>query len=232
MTTIVVKAFADRVEILSDGGLTNSVSGAFQLLEKVNKVTGSIWAPIAVAGTGPTSYSKRVADAVTNWSRAAGGSVDATIERVREELARQRKDAGPPLQPSRMLLAGISETKGPCVWEFVNYAGTTPAPWTLAEHGQCIRLFGSHPTPEEEAALDDITTLADYVPVMDAFRARWRRQCNSHVDLTTIWPYGVETRRLRVWDEDVIGAPMVSVDEWLASGSGVIVEEDVAGAGD
>lgn len=217
MTTIVAKTFADRVEILSDGGTLDMSSGAFHLMAKSNKVSGSIWAPIAVAGSGPISYSKRVADAVTNWSRAVGGSVDATIERAREELARQRKDAGPPLQPSRMLLAGISETKGPCVWEFVNYAGTTPEPWTLAEHGQCIRLFGSHPTAEEEAALDDITTLADYVPVMDAFRARWRRQCNSHVDLTTVWPYGVETKRLHVWDEDKIGTPMVSPEEWLAA---------------
>jgi hypothetical protein len=218
MTTIVAKTFADRVEILSDGGITNSVSGAFQLLDRVNKVRGSIWAPLAIAGSGPFGYSNQIADAVVNWSRAAGGSVDATIERVRAELARQRKGAGPVLQASRMLLAGVSETRGPALWEFINapHTDSEQKPWHLYETGP-VRVFGSHPTAAERETLEQAATLADLIPVMEAFRSRDLRRCNSHVDLTIVHPYGVETRRLHVWDEDKIGAPMWSGEEWLAA---------------
>ncbi|MEO9299002.1 hypothetical protein [Devosia alba] len=216
MTTIVAKAFCDRVEILSDGGVLNVTSGSYPLIKTINKVRGSIFAPLAIAGTGPVGYSDQVAGAVVNWSRQTG-SVDATIGLARQELKRQRLEGRPPLQPTRMLIAGISETKGPRLWEFVNHLGTTPEPWCLAEHGPCIRLFGSVPTEAEVAMIDEATTLASLVPMMDAFRTRFRRQCNSHVDLTIIHQYGVETRRLHVWPDDVIGSPMWTPEDWLAA---------------
>lgn len=210
MSAFYAMAYADRVELLTDGSVYLPDGTLIDICEKVWRSPGL---PLAVTGRGSMAF-EAFAETILAMP---DDSVDAVIERTRT-LLDQAKAVSLPAGPCEVLVAGISETQGPFL-AFFTTADIYPhyVPLTLHDVGPQFG-GGNALTPDEIAGLPSAENgLAEIgVPLFEAMRRKLGLNpaaphlpaihgIGGHVDLTVIAAGGATTTRLHEWPEDTIG---------------------------
>lgn len=212
MTGFIIKPRRDRVEIATDGAVYDA-NGV--LLDTAYKVRVADNLPLAIVGSGTVAHIAVMADAILA-AAAATGSVDATIEILAVSLQASAADAAFD-SPVRIVIAAISESRGPTCWLFDTYDADGPA-FELREAPFGIGQ-GALPPAEELLArgIETADSLEKHAAWFFEYMRGRRRvspvspekgpiyNIGGHVDFTVLRADGVETRRLRTWDEDVVG---------------------------
>lgn len=206
MSAFFALAYADRIELLTDGAVYRDDG---TLTDIKRKVWTSGHVPIAVTGRGATGVVEGFAAAIV--CLAACGSFDRTIAGVQDLLDR-RSEKGVP-SDVEMLICGISETAGTKILYFATCdAYGQGEPWTLLDMGQEL---GAGPMPET-AGLDASGGLAGCaVPLLESMRRQKGPNptkpglpevygIGGHIDWTVITADGCATERIHEWP-DVIG---------------------------
>lgn len=206
-----IKPRRDRVEIATDGAVYD---GDGVLLGTQYKVRVADGLSLAVVGSGTVAHISLVADAILALADATG-SVDATIELLAVSLQTTAVDAAFD-SPVRIVIAAISETRGPTCWVFDTFEDDGPA-FELREAPFGIGQ-GELPPVEEllERGIETGDSLEKHaVWFFDFMRSRKRvspvspekgpiYNIGGHVDFTVLRADGVETKRLHTWP-DVVG---------------------------
>lgn len=212
MSAFYAMAYADRVELLTDGAMYRD-DGTLTGIS--TKVFASDALPLAVTGRGENLTVAAFCTAVLALSNCAD-SFDAALDRLSEFL-RKRQVVGV-AGNSEILIAGISESHGPSLWFFTTHYGYPQfEPFVVHVVG---REFGGGNalTAEEIAGLPNAENgLAKVGPVL--FEAMRRKPglnpaaphlppiygVGGRVDLTVVNASGATTTRLHTWPEDTVG---------------------------
>ncbi|PTE08206.1 hypothetical protein C9427_21395 [Mesorhizobium helmanticense] len=210
--------YNDSVELLSDGAVYLPDGTLIDIREKVWRSPGL---PLAVTGRGSMAF-EAYAETILAMSE---DSVDAVIERT-HTLLEQAKKGVVSSAPCEVLLAGLSETRGPFL-AFFSTADVYPQfePFILHDVGPDFG-GGNALTAEEIAALPSaeeglgkcgvalfetmrgkpgLNPAAPHMPAIHGI--------GGHIDLTVINANGATTTRLHEWP-DVIGE---KIDPFSAS---------------
>ncbi len=213
MSAFYAVAYDDEIQLLTDGAIyaDDGVIYAFE-----EKVWRSEHAPLAVTGRGAHGVVSAMAACVL--ALAGGGNVDWAVTVFQDTIARKkdRKDT----VKIDMLIACISEAFGPKLYYFTTHDGFGEVePFTLYDAG---REHAGGPIPDEamlaEFGFPDRmanSTLAE--AGADLFEAMRRTKMEhvahpdkpmlfavgGHVDLTVVSALGVETTRLRTWEDEI-----------------------------
>lgn len=200
----------DHVELLTDGAQYREDGTLTNILRKV---WTSPRLPLAVTGRGGGAV---VAYAKAIVALSALGTFDDVIESTQRLVTRSfRFDIA---DPAEVVIAGISETRGPCIL----YFATTNAhglegfePFVIHDAG---KEFGGGTTlepAEAEAIRGSGGTLREIgVPLFEAMRRKKGPNptrpdlpeiygIGGHVDLTVVAPSGCTVDRLHTWNDEV-----------------------------
>lgn len=205
MTTYFSVQYPDRIEIVTDGAVCAPTG---ELLRTDTKVVASPFLPLALVGTGGMKITTSIAGRMIEASRTTG-SVDATIERLSEDLPYGEEIATG--EPFVAFFAGISETRGPSMWKFDAVSGQ-PEMMPVYDSDNCgpgvtfeemveARLCFSASIAESGVKLLDIMRGKLHAPTRGGPVTSW---IGGHVDHTIVTASGVETRQVHRWP-DVVG---------------------------
>ncbi|OAM77763.1 hypothetical protein [Devosia elaeis] len=197
--------YHDRIEIVTDGAYC-APSG--ELLRTGVKVFASPFLPLAFTGTGGVKIMTSIAGRMIEASRATT-SVDGTIERLAQDLPHGEEIAIG--EPFVAFFAGISETRGPCMWKFDAVAGRpellpvydsdNAGPGVTFDEMVAADLRFSDSIAESGVKLLDVMRGKLQAPVRGGPVTSW---IGGHVDHTIVTASGVKTRQIHRWD-DVVG---------------------------
>jgi hypothetical protein len=215
MSCFLAVAYADRVEILTDGAWYEPDGTLIKFAEKVWR---SPFLPMAITARGDM----QAADLVARTIIAAGATVgfDDTIKAIETMLAARRAGGSQTANHYELLIAGISETAGPVQFTFSTLAYGGAEALTLTSLP--VMWAGPSLTPAEVATLglapgagdagltgwgEDFIELARrHTAAAPAFPGRPEHfGIGGHLDLTVIRADGATTTRLRTWSEDQVG---------------------------
>lgn len=212
MTGYILKTYPDRVEIASDGAIYD-LDGV--VLGSRYKVRVADDLPLAVMGSGGTQAIEIISDLIMLAARVTS-SVDETLSLLAGSLE-QCAQAASEDYPLRIVIAAISETRGPTTLLFtmIGADGDMPA-FQLQEKPNGFGM-GALPGGGELLAMGlKGQTLEDDAPPLFEYMRRAKLptpgdpdrepgyKIGGHLDLTVVRPDGVTTKRLRTWP-DVIG---------------------------
>ncbi|MBX4967188.1 hypothetical protein [Rhizobium binae] len=214
MTGFILKPFADRVEILSDGANYTPDGVVVDIRDKVKTYPAL---PLAVVGSGSVPVIDALSDMIFVVAKATE-SVDGTLAILAKSLAAIESEGFAEDSPARIAIGAISETRGPITVFFSTFHDGAAAPFELHDRpfgfGQ-----GEYPPPEEMVATGYAAGagLAEYGPLLFEYM-RTRKRPNpaypdaepiysigGHLDLTVVRGDGYERRRLVTWP-DAVGA--------------------------
>jgi hypothetical protein len=212
MSCFLAVTYADRVELLTDGAWYEPDGTLIKFAEKVWR---SPFLSMAITARGDMDAAGLVAGTIIASGMAL--SFDDTIRAIEQMLVARR--AAPPqaVNHYELLIAGISETRGPIQFTFGTLAYDGAAAFTLASRP--AMYAGPGMVPAEVAGLGK-GAFDEGLGVHGADFMEIARQHPStspahpdepllygiggHVDLTVVTAAGVTTTRLRTWP-DVIG---------------------------
>lgn len=211
MSAFYALAYADRVELLTDGAI-------YQPDGTLTDIRSKVWAshhvPMAVTGRGPSVVVETMARLVVTL--AAGGTFDGAMDRLAEVVAGRRDQECP--QHFEMAIVGMSGAHGPCVYYFASKdAYGAFEPWTLYRIPDGELGAGAELSGEDMANIGDASDglLGAAVPLFEAMRkqkgpnptdpaAPHVHGIGGHLDWTVVDASGVATVRLHDWP-DVVG---------------------------
>ncbi|MGO4838681.1 hypothetical protein AB4144_41175, partial [Rhizobiaceae sp. 2RAB30] len=111
MSAFYALAFDDRIELLTDGAIYND-DGV--LLDIRRKVWTSPAVPFAVTGRGTSPTVDLIAQGFVAFSLM--GSVDRALDAIADRLAERRARGKETVTHCEMVIAAISETRGPVIY--------------------------------------------------------------------------------------------------------------------
>ncbi|BBD37532.1 hypothetical protein Amn_24120 [Aminobacter sp. Y103A] len=204
----------DRVELLTDGARYHDDG---TLVEICRKVWTSPCLPLAVTGRGGgavEAYTKAIV------GLSALGTFDDVIESVQRLVTRStRFDIA---EPAEVVIAGISETRGPCILYFATtnaYGLEGFEPFVISDAGREFGGGAPLEPSEAEAIRSRGSTLRELgVDLFEAMRRKKGKNparpdlpdhygIGGHVDLTVVSSGGCTVERLHTWDDEV-GKPI------------------------
>lgn len=220
MTLVYSVAHDDCAQILSDGAhyLPDGT-----LVDISSKIFASPWIPLAAVSAGSTAAGNAVCEAIVEIS--AIGSFDLAITMAAEIVPRMNGMV-PEGHDFMLIIAGISETRGPCQFMALTKSAFDMPAYTLLDAGKEVGS-GAH---IDAAALKSIgitpeiaqASGSDFLRSHGGVFADWARHqkgknwlipddwepiygIGGFLELTTITPDGCETERLMTWHEDQVG---------------------------
>lgn len=201
MTFIVAHRLADRIELLSDGAVYDDAGFIRGSECKVMTMPG---VPAVVAGSGKSVVVNAI-EASLRTIFAAVTSFDRAIEEIRAGLGRLVALKDHP--PFRIVIAGMSETRGPEVYRFGNVAEEGIAAFALhrCEFGAILQ----HDIPEalhrHFVAMGGLR--AGGIDLMENVRREGAADgsivIGCHVDFTTVSAAGVVSEEIHEWPDRI-----------------------------
>lgn len=216
MTAFLALPYADRIELLADGAtcLPNGM-----LIAATDKIVASEYVPLAMVGRGNHGDLRTMTDAILKLT--ACGSVDDTIEQLVGALEDVRSEPGePPDQHSEIVVAAVSETRGPCQFMLNSFEGRDRPAWTLIDRSGEMIGGGNLPSKADIAAAGlDAETFADGAAVgglalMEIMRRLPGKDetrdgatdgywIGCHVDHAVVSADGVTVTRIQTWPDEL-----------------------------
>lgn len=224
MSAYYAVAYADRIELLTDGAIYTDDGVVVETREKVWR---SERLPLAFAGRGNNSSIQLMGLALDAVS-IAGKSIEEILEWLSGTLETKRRQGAPAFDG---IIASVSKTNGPQLHWFTTYGEFEGfEPFKLYDVGA---EWGGGPTPTDETLAAwgfpekmSNSTLAESGP--DLFEAMRQTKMahlaapgqpmlhavGGHVDLTTVTAKGSTTKRLRTWPDKI--GEKIKPDQQLA----------------
>lgn len=209
--------FDDRIELMTDGAVIDT-EGRF--VRDKNKAEPALFAPVAVTGVGEEADIEAMKEVVLTAAFFLN-SVDEMIEVLGEELPKFE----PTIGESAIVIACISETRGPLILTYKNTESQ------LVNRGDSHAFGPGLDTDEMLATGVDFSfpegLRTDGVRLLKAMRAK---RCapfgglpeghyvGGHIDWTVLDRNGARVERVHDWD-DVPGEPIeVEKEERIVNG--------------
>jgi hypothetical protein len=220
MSAVYSIAYSSSVQILTDGA-SYTPQGIY--MGAVDKVSVARHVPMAVTGRGP-SFLIAMLGQLLCAAADAGKTFDRAAELAGDLLASCAGKATENGVKFELLIAGVSETAGPChaLWQTHGAYDGVPANvlhWLPAECGlgpmpSNLELVATGITPETFAAAGEEAMRIYGADFMEVLRRKAGTNftdddqflhfgIGGHCDLTIISANGIEQHRLRTWDDDV-----------------------------
>ncbi|TGP50314.1 hypothetical protein EN873_24385 [bacterium M00.F.Ca.ET.230.01.1.1] len=222
MSAFYAMAYADRVELLTDAAiyLPNGLAVDFR-----EKVWRSPSLPLAITGRGSLAF-EAFAETILD---TPADTVDLLVASAQAWLDRFK--AVYPADACELLLAGISESRGPRLWFFTTASIYLEfEPFVLYDVGSEFG-GGNALTPEESASLPSAERgLAELaVPLFEAMRRKPGLNptvphmpgvygIGGHLDHTVVTTSGCTSTRLHTWP-DVVGTKIDPNDACFDDGT-------------
>lgn len=215
MSAYLSVCYEDRIELLTDGAVY-SPDGT--LTDIRTKVFPFMRKPMAITGRGPVGLCHALAASIMVMTDHARFTVDQAIDTIVAFLEKRKHGEFP--EPVEILIAAISETRGPMNLLFTT-AEVYPEiePWSLYD---VSKEFGGGPGigPADLAAAGiDLKHGADGllpigVGLFEIMRGKLgAHPCRpdlpmihgigGHIDLTVLRPGGVTVDRIHTWDDQI-----------------------------